>query len=88
MNDIVSSSLERAEESAAFLLQRLAGKFEPRVALICGSGLSGLADALHSSSRIEVDYAEIPHFPSSTGTASRLIMLTLPSVSANSLETL
>ena len=61
------SLMKKAKEAADFLFQCLPHDFYPRVGLICGSGLGGLADTLHSSPRAEVDYAEIPHFPISTG---------------------
>ena len=61
------SLMQKAKDAAEFLSQRLSHNVYPRVGLICGSGLGGLANALHPSSRIEVDYAEIPHFPTSTG---------------------
>ena len=40
---------------------------EPKVAIVCGSGLGGLVDAIHDSPRFEVPYKDIPHFPKSTG---------------------
>jgi hypothetical protein len=39
----------------------------PRVGIICGSGLGGLADTIHPKPKYEVAYADIPHFPVSTG---------------------
>lgn len=39
----------------------------PNVAIICGSGLGGLADTIKSEPRIELPYGSIPHFPRSTG---------------------
>lgn len=39
----------------------------PRVGIICGSGLNGLADTVLPESRVEISYADIPHFPTSTG---------------------
>ena len=38
--------------------------YRPKLAIICGSGLSGLADVFDSPDVIEC--ADIPHFPSST----------------------
>jgi purine-nucleoside phosphorylase len=40
---------------------------QPKVAIVCGSGLGGLADALNSSPRIETPYGDIPGFAVSTG---------------------
>lgn len=48
------------KESKEFLESRLNG-FKPEVALIVGSGLSGLAGALEKP--LTVAYAEVPHMP-------------------------
>ncbi|KAI9785022.1 MAG: hypothetical protein M1839_001219 [Geoglossum umbratile] len=47
----------------------------PRVGIICGSGLGGLADTIHPQPKYEVAYADIPHFPVSTvqGHAGKLV---------------
>lgn len=52
----------------------------PRVALVLGTGLGGMADAVEAPTIIP--YAEIPHFPRSTvaGHAGRLILGTLHGV--------
>ncbi len=44
--------------------QRLRG---PVIGIICGSGLDGLADTVLPDPRMEITYADIPHFPISTG---------------------
>ena len=41
---------------------------KPEVAIICGSGLGGLAELI--SNKIVIPYSDIPHFPKSTGTSS------------------
>ena len=41
--------------------------FRPVIGIICGSGLSGLADNVLLEPRFETSYAAIPHFPTSTG---------------------
>ena len=38
--------------------------YRPKLAIICGSGLSGIADVLNSPDVIE--YSDIPYFPTST----------------------
>ncbi|CAI5758685.1 unnamed protein product [Candida verbasci] len=38
----------------------------PRVMIICGSGLGGIADILDDSSKIEISYEKIPGFKTST----------------------
>ncbi|RMJ27650.1 hypothetical protein PHISP_01502 [Aspergillus sp. HF37] len=66
----------KAHEATTFLRQRLPAELQkPRVAIICGSGLGGLADAIHGQPRAEFDYPSIPHFPHLTvsGHAGKLV---------------
>ena len=58
-------------EAAEFIAARIGGA--PRMALVLGSGLGGLADEIESPAVLE--YREIPHFPVSTapGHAGRLV---------------
>lgn len=67
------SIYDRAAEAANYIKQRSAGA-EPRVAVVLGSGLGGVADAIENS--IEIPYEEIPYFCRSTveGHAGRLII--------------
>jgi purine-nucleoside phosphorylase len=68
------SALERANEAVSYLRASLPeGLQRPKVAIVCGSGLGGLADTIHSESRTEYDYASIPHFPRSTGRLPSLV---------------
>ena len=39
----------------------------PAAGIICGSGLEGLANNILPHPRLEIPYADIPHFPHSTG---------------------
>ncbi|HET8911110.1 MAG TPA: purine-nucleoside phosphorylase [Ktedonobacteraceae bacterium] len=59
-------------EAAAFVQSRI--QLKPMVAIILGSGLGDLADAIEES--VAIPYAEIPHFARSTvvGHAGRLII--------------
>lgn len=68
-----SSIYDRASEAAAFIKNRAAG-CEPRVAVVLGSGLGGVADAIENP--VEIPYEEIPNFCRSTveGHAGRLII--------------
>ncbi len=50
---------EQASEAAEFLKERM--PFVPKKAIILGSGLSSLADEF--TDKVEIPYAEIPHFP-------------------------
>lgn len=62
------SVFDQANEAVSYLRTRLPqGLREPEVAIVCGSGLGGLADSIHSEQRSEYDYKSIPHFPLSTG---------------------
>lgn len=58
----------KAQEAANFLRERLDPRLQkPKVAIVCGSGLGGLADAVHEQPRVEIEYSSIPYFPQSTG---------------------
>ncbi|KAJ5397279.1 PNP/MTAP phosphorylase [Penicillium cosmopolitanum] len=58
------SSLDRANEAVSFLTKSLPeGLRKPQVAIVCGSGLGGLAETVQSEPRAEFDYTSIPHFP-------------------------
>lgn len=62
------SAFDRANEAVAFLRSSLPEELQsPKVAIVCGSGLGGLADTVHAEGRAEYDYASIPHFPRPTG---------------------
>lgn len=39
----------------------------PIIAIICGSGLGGLAGSIRSEPRYEIPYEDLPNFPRSTG---------------------
>ncbi|KAF4767578.1 hypothetical protein HAV15_009258 [Penicillium sp. str.  len=76
MTKIDLSSFERANEAVSYLRTNLPETLQkPQVAIVCGSGLGGLADTIQPESRIEFDYASIPHFPRSTvvGHAGKLV---------------
>jgi purine-nucleoside phosphorylase len=53
---------QRVEEAAAHLRAQFAVR--PRVGIILGSGLGGLADGVEGP--VRVPYSEIPHFPAAT----------------------
>ncbi len=62
----------RVDEAAAFVRSRT--RIQPRLAVILGSGLGALADAVERDAT--VPYREIPHFPVSTaaGHAGNLVL--------------
>ncbi|MDR7391588.1 MAG: purine-nucleoside phosphorylase [Armatimonadota bacterium] len=69
----MTSELRRRMEEAAEAVRRRVA-FEPKLAVVLGSGLGALAD--HIETVGVVPYAEIPHFPTSTvpGHAGRLVL--------------
>ncbi|XP_026166311.1 purine nucleoside phosphorylase-like [Mastacembelus armatus] len=64
-------SYDMYKETADWLLERT--KIRPKVAIICGSGLGGLAEVLDD--KTDFPYSDIPHFPTSTapGHAGQLV---------------
>jgi purine-nucleoside phosphorylase len=64
---------ERATEAARYISAKAQGR-APRVAVVLGSGLGGVADAVEDA--VEIPYEEIPHFVHSTveGHAGKLII--------------
>lgn len=63
-----SNTFELATETARDLQASLPLELRgPAIAIICGSGLGGLADAVDIAPRSAIYYKDIPHFPRSTG---------------------
>jgi len=59
---------QRATDTATHIRTLLPSSLHtPKVAIVCGSGLGGLADTLNPTPRIATPYAEIPGFAVSTG---------------------
>lgn len=59
---------EQALEAADFIHNSVPACLQhPQIAIVCGSGLAGLQNALAPSPRIAIPYADIPHFPTSMG---------------------
>jgi purine-nucleoside phosphorylase len=75
---------EAVEETVAFLRPRV--RQVPRVAIVLGTGLGGLADRVQDADALP--YAEIPHFPRSTvaGHAGRLVIGSLGGVPVAALQ--
>jgi len=66
----------RAGITADFLRRDLPPQLHhPKVAVVCGSGLGGLADEIEAIPRVDVPYSDIPGFPVSTvpGHEGRLV---------------
>ncbi|KAF9892206.1 hypothetical protein FE257_002612 [Aspergillus nanangensis] len=69
-------SPQQVNEATCFLREKLPTTLQnPRVAIVCGSGLGGLASTIRDSPRVEYDYGTIPHFPKLTapGHAGKLV---------------
>ncbi|KAL4989067.1 nucleoside phosphorylase domain-containing protein [Aspergillus falconensis] len=70
------SALEKTKEAFDFIQKLLPEPLKaPRVAIVCGSGLGGLASTIDNDLRVEIDYSDIPHFPRLTvaGHAGKLV---------------
>ncbi|EMC97510.1 hypothetical protein BAUCODRAFT_68051 [Baudoinia panamericana UAMH 10762] len=77
---MATSSFHRATETVEYLRLRLPAHLaKPRVAIVCGSGLGGLAETISSTERIEWAYRDVPNFPQSTvpGHEGKLIFSTM-----------
>ncbi|KAK0662378.1 putative purine nucleoside phosphorylase [Lasiodiplodia hormozganensis] len=58
---------KRATETAQFLKENVPAELRsPKVAIVCGSGLGGLAETIHKEPVYATPYANIPNFPQST----------------------
>jgi len=65
---VAPNAYVRATETANYVRQQLPESLQnPKVAIVCGSGLGGLADTIEAEPKIALDYANIPNFPQSTG---------------------
>ena len=65
-------TLEQIDQSVEVIRQRTS--YKPRVGIILGSGLNGLADSVQKADLIP--FGELPHWPTSTvfGHAGRLVI--------------
>lgn len=64
---VAPNAYVRATETADYVRQQLPESLKhPKVAIVCGSGLGGLADTIEAEPKIALDYANIPNFPQST----------------------
>lgn len=69
-DEMATNAFQRATETAEFLQSKLPEQIRrPRVAIVCGSGLGGLAETVNSegSMRESWKYEDVPNFPLSTG---------------------
>ncbi|KAA8898430.1 hypothetical protein TRICI_006559 [Trichomonascus ciferrii] len=65
---------EKAVESVKAIRRKIPESLaKPKVAIICGTGLGGLANVLWDDSKVVIPYSDIPHFKQSTGKSPLLI---------------
>ncbi|KAK9331765.1 nucleoside phosphorylase domain-containing protein [Lipomyces starkeyi] len=65
--EVETSLTERATVVTNFIRGLVPKELQyPKVAVICGSGLHHLADALNSSPRVEIPFSDLPYFPLTT----------------------
>jgi hypothetical protein len=70
MEDVLAApnAYVRATETAQYVRSQLPEALQnPKVAIVCGSGLGGLADTIEQDPKVELAYGSIPNFPKSTG---------------------
>ena len=73
-----TSSLRGRLDAAADFIRNRSGSRQPAVGLVLGSGLGAFAQSL--ADRMAIPYAEIPHFPVSTGVVGHAGELVLGTV--------
>lgn len=77
MGEILGAdTYQRATETAKYVRSKLPEALQnPKVAIVCGSGLGGLADTIDADSKVELAYATIPNFAKSAvqGHASKFV---------------
>jgi purine nucleoside phosphorylase len=62
------AAFDAASEAAESIRKHLKSDLaNPNIAVICGSGLGGLADSVDTEDKVEIPYKDIPHFAVSTG---------------------
>ena len=65
---MASGLYQQASQALVYLQTKVPVRLhQPAVGIICGSGLSGLAESVLPEPRCEISYTDIPHFPPSTG---------------------
>ncbi|CAK4033144.1 purine nucleoside phosphorylase [Lecanosticta acicola] len=77
---VSTSTYERATETLDFLRLKLSPALaKPRVAIVCGSGLGGLAQVVNGGLVETWEYKDVPNFPLSTvpGHEGKLIFATM-----------
>ena len=65
MNNVISQHVVVALDTLLGLLP--SNLQRPKLGVICGSGLGGLAETVQAHSSWEISYDKIPHFPTCQG---------------------
>lgn len=59
---------QMAHEAVDFIRTKIPAEFHrPRVAIVCGSGLGGIANTVRDDEKHAINYSDIPYFPKTTG---------------------
>jgi purine-nucleoside phosphorylase len=67
-SEMTTSTFHRATETVEFLRLKLPLSLaKPKIAIVCGSGLGGLAETVNAEQMEEWSYGDVPGFPQSTG---------------------
>lgn len=73
-DEMAESVFQRATETVEYLRLKLPAELaRPRVAIVCGSGLGGLADVVNQDEQRSYAYKDIPNFPQSNGRLDRKV---------------
>lgn len=66
--EMVTRAFHRATETVEVLRLKLPPELSrPQIAIVCGSGLGGLANVVNEEPSKTYEYKDIPNFPQSTG---------------------
>jgi len=57
------ADVDAAGQATAYLQERLKGRPQPTVGVICGSGLARLSEAIRPETKLSISFSEIPCFP-------------------------
>lgn len=71
-----SEPYRKASEAAGFIKSKLPDHLQrPRIAIVCGSGLGGIAGIIDQDDKAEIEYAHVPNFPEPTGKPRRCFVV-------------
>jgi len=59
----MTADVDAVGQASAYLQERLKGRPQPTVGIICGSGLARLSEAIRPETKLSILFSEIPCFP-------------------------